>query len=194
VKLSDDADNIRYNARGGRVVIGYGGEKALRNRPAGSGAPAFVDSSGKHSGEIVVDAHPESLQLEKNGTRVFINVPNKKEVQVADVVNDGGPLANHRADDLLPHGVGRSAPTAVSWMPEPARLLVLDTVNGKTVASPAIVADTDDLFYDGARGRMLYRFSPFGSRLFTRGINLGSWLFWGEATQTRAISALATPD
>ena len=36
--------------------------------------------------EIVVDAHPESFQLEKDGTRVFINVPDKKEIQVADVV------------------------------------------------------------------------------------------------------------
>ena len=34
VKLSDDADNIRYDARNRRVVVGYGGEKALRNRPA----------------------------------------------------------------------------------------------------------------------------------------------------------------
>src|SRR6266852_1573881 len=38
VKFSDDADNIRYYARNRRVIVGYGGEKALRGRPQGSGA------------------------------------------------------------------------------------------------------------------------------------------------------------
>src|SRR5262249_38117101 len=84
-KFSDDADNIRYDARSKQVLVGYGGEKAMRGRPVGSGALGFIDSTGKQSGEIVVDAHPESFQLEKNGSRVFINVPDKKEVQVADV-------------------------------------------------------------------------------------------------------------
>src|SRR5215472_1285186 len=79
VKFSDDADNIRYDIRNRRVVVGYGGEKALRGRPAGSGALAFLDANGKQSAEIVVDAHPESFQLEKNGTRVFVNVPDKGE-------------------------------------------------------------------------------------------------------------------
>ena len=36
----------------------------------------------------------------------------------------------------------------------PARLLVFDTANGKMVASPEIVADTDDLFYDANRSRV----------------------------------------
>jgi hypothetical protein len=37
---------------------------------------------------------------------------------------------------------------------KPARLLVFDTSSGKNVASPEVVADTDDLFYDAARGRV----------------------------------------
>jgi hypothetical protein len=36
----------------------------------------------------------------------------------------------------------------------PARLLIFDTSSGKTIASPEIVADTDDLFYDSARSRV----------------------------------------
>jgi hypothetical protein len=65
VKFSDDADNIRYEARNRRVLVGYGGEKALRGRPEGSGALGFLDSNGKQSGEIVVDAHPESFNSKK---------------------------------------------------------------------------------------------------------------------------------
>jgi hypothetical protein len=79
VKFSDDADNIRCDARNrGVVVVGYGGEKALRRRPAGSGVLAFLDANGKQSGEIVVGAHPESFQLEKNGTRVFCERPGQE--------------------------------------------------------------------------------------------------------------------
>src|SRR5215472_10252006 len=58
VKFSDDADNIRFDGRTHSAVVGYGGEKALRSRPLGSGAIAFLDANGKQSGEIVVDAHP----------------------------------------------------------------------------------------------------------------------------------------
>ena len=36
----------------------------------------------------------------------------------------------------------------------PARLLVFDTATGEMVASPEIVGDTDDLFYDAARSRV----------------------------------------
>src|SRR5713226_3991300 len=46
VKFSDDADNIRYDARSKRVVVGYGGEKGLRGRPAGSGVLGFLDTNG----------------------------------------------------------------------------------------------------------------------------------------------------
>jgi hypothetical protein len=54
----------------------------------GDGALAFLDSNGKKMGEIALDAHPESFQLEKAGTRVFVNVPDRKEIQVADLVKN----------------------------------------------------------------------------------------------------------
>src|SRR5881227_130657 len=51
VKFSGDADNIRYDARNRRIVVGYG-----------EGALGFLDASGKKTGEIALDAHPESFQ------------------------------------------------------------------------------------------------------------------------------------
>jgi hypothetical protein len=156
VKFSDDADNIRYDARGKRVVVGYGGEKALRGRPEGSGALAFLDTSGKQTAEIVVDAHPESFQLEKSGTRVFVNVPDKKEVQVADVVKgnilDRWPTT--AATTCFPMALDEAHQRLFAGCRKPARLLVFDTSSGKNIASPEIVADTDDLFYDAARSRV----------------------------------------
>src|SRR5260370_29190050 len=76
-KLSADADNIRYDARAKRVIVGYG-----------DGALAFLDSNGKKTGEIPLDAHPESFQLETAGVRAFVNVPDKKEIQVVDLIKN----------------------------------------------------------------------------------------------------------
>jgi hypothetical protein len=156
VKFSDDADNIRYEARSRRVLVGYGGEKALRGRPEGSGALGFLDSNGKQSGEIVVDAHPESFQLEKRGTRVFVNVPDKKEIQVADLVKNTilGRWPTTAATMCFPMALDEAHQRLFAGCRMPARLLVVDTASGKTVASPEIVADTDDLFYDAARSRV----------------------------------------
>ena len=156
VKFSDDADNIRYDARGRNVIVGYGGEKALRGRPEGSGVLSFLDTNGKQTGDVVVDAHPESFQLEKNGTRVFVNVPDKKEIQVADVEKKTtvGQWPTTVAARCFPMALDEAHKRLFSGCRTPARLLVFDTASGKTVASPEIVGDTDDLFYDAARNRI----------------------------------------
>src|SRR5215472_18702063 len=80
VKFPDDADNIRYDPRSKGVIVGYAGAKQLRKREEGTGGLGFIDSSGKKTGDFVIDAHPESFQLEKSGSRIFVNVPEKKEI------------------------------------------------------------------------------------------------------------------
>jgi hypothetical protein len=65
VKFPDDADNIRYDFRSKGIIVGYAGAKALRNREEGTGGLGFIDSVGKQTGEVIIDAHPESFQLEK---------------------------------------------------------------------------------------------------------------------------------
>ena len=70
-------------------MVGFGGEKFLAGkvtRPGGGGAVAILDLMGKKIAEIPTDAHPESFKLEKIGTRVFVNVPDHQEVEVADMV------------------------------------------------------------------------------------------------------------
>jgi DNA-binding beta-propeller fold protein YncE len=156
VKFSDDADNIRYDARSQGVIVGYGGEKGLRGRPRGAGALAVLDSSGKLVREIVVDAHPESFQLEKTGTRVFVNVPDKQEVQVVDF-GKGTILSRWLttvAKTCFPMALDETHHRLFIGCRAPARLLVIDTESGKTVAFPEIVGDTDDLFYDAERSRI----------------------------------------
>ena len=159
ITLDLDADNVRYDARGKHVVVGFGGEKFLAGkvtRPGGGGALEVLDLTGKRVAEIPTDAHPESFQLEKVGTRVFINVPDKQEVEVADLVK-GTVLAHWKVDVCttnFPMSLDEAHHRLFVGCRIPARLAVFDTETAKIVASPAIVEHTDDLFFDTSKGRI----------------------------------------
>jgi len=155
VKFPDDADNIRYDPRSKGVIVGYAGAKQLRKRETGTGGLGFIDPNGSKTGDVVVDAHPESFQLEKSGSRLFVNVPEKSEIEVIDAAKrsvlarwpvsaeDNFPMALDEADHRLFIGV---------W--KPPQLLVFDTASGKQVAADEIAGKTDDLFYDSGRRRV----------------------------------------
>src|SRR4029077_11400257 len=158
VTLDLDADNVRYDARSKHIVVGYGGEKFLAGKgatPGGGGALAILDSAGKKVGDIAMDAHPESFQLEKIGTRVFVNVPDKQEVEDADVAKRA-VLARWpvTCTTNFPMALDEAHHRLFVGCRMPARLAVFDTETGKIVASPAIVEHTDDLFFDASRGRI----------------------------------------
>src|SRR5437899_3135343 len=152
VKFPDDADNIRYDTRSKGVIVGYAGAKQLRKREEGTGGLGFLDSNGKKTGDIVIDAHPESFQLEEVGTRLFVNVPEKKEIEVIDLVK-------HTIVARWPVSAKNNFPMALDeahhrvfvgcWVPP--RLLAFDTDTGKEVAAGEIAGSADDLFYDSSR-------------------------------------------
>src|SRR3954454_1655109 len=74
VRSLDDADNVRYDAASKLIYVGYG-----------EGAVSIIDSATlKQTGALKLSAHPESFQLEKNGSRMFVNVPDSKKVVVVD--------------------------------------------------------------------------------------------------------------
>src|SRR5579871_6914493 len=73
-ELSGDADNIRFDPQAKEIFVGYG-----------NGALAVINADLKANvGETMLDAHPESFQLEKQGPRIFINVPEAGNVTVVD--------------------------------------------------------------------------------------------------------------
>jgi len=159
VTLDLDADNVRYDARSQRIVVGYGGEKFLAGkvtRPGGGGALAILDTNGKKTGEIPMDAHPESFQLEKSGTRVFVNVPDRQEVEVADLVKSTvlarWPVTSCTTN--FPMSLDEGHHRLFVGCRMPARLVVFDTESGKIVVSPAMVEHSDDLFFDASKGRI----------------------------------------
>ena len=146
IKLGDDADNVRYDASARRLYVGFG-----------SGTIAAVDpASGKVLGEAKLMGHPESFQLERSGSRIFVNVPTADQIAVVDrrgmkvvatwrvvTAKANFPMALDEANHRLFIGCRR-----------PAKMLVYDTSSGREVGSFVIVGDTDDLFYDGARKRL----------------------------------------
>ena len=155
VKFADDADNIRYDPRSKGVIVGYAGAKQLRKREEGTGGLGFIDPTGKKTGDIVIDAHPESFQLEKSGSRIFVNVPEKKEIEVIDAtkrsVQARWPVS---AEDNFPMALDEGNHRLLVGVWQPPQLLVFDTETGKQVAAGEIAGKTDDLFYDSVRHRI----------------------------------------
>lgn len=145
VKYSGDADNVRYDGRDRRIVVGYG-----------DGALGLLDPAGKKLGDIPLDAHPESFQLEKMGTRTFVNVPDRKQIEVVDLAKKT-VIAKWPVTAALknyPMALDEAQHRLLVGCRAPARMLVFDTDNGRQTASLEIVGDTDDLFYDAARNRV----------------------------------------
>ena len=155
VKFPEDADNIRYDSRKKHVIVGYAGAKQLRQRERGTGGLGFLDSDGKKTGDIVIDAHPESFQLEKSGSRIFVNVPEKKEIEVIDVVKHAvlarWPVAQENNFPMALDEVHHRLFVAC-W--KPPQLVVFDMESGKQIAIAEVAGPSDDLFYDSARARI----------------------------------------
>ena len=142
----DDADNVRRDARSKLIYVGYG-----------NGALAILDSAGrKKLGEIKLPAHPESFQLEADGPRIFVNVPDAKQVTVIDrekrAVVARWPMEKFQAN--FPMALDQASHRLFVGCRKPPRLVVLDTENGTAVTDLEISGDTDDLFFDAKRNRL----------------------------------------
>jgi hypothetical protein len=174
VKFPDDADNIRYDARSKSVIVGYAGAKELRKRSEGTGGLGYIDAAtGKLTREVIIDAHPESFRLEKKGHRIFVNVPDREEIEVVDG-RKGAILARWplSARNNFPMALDEAHHRLFVGCWTPPSLQVFDTETGKEVAalaltekeavSPDFGGITDDLFYDSARSR-IYALNALGS-------------------------------
>jgi DNA-binding beta-propeller fold protein YncE len=145
LNYGDDADNLRYDPDHKRIYVGYGG-----------GALAEIDEEGNKAGEIKLDSHPESFQLERASPRIYVNLPKSRKIAVLDreartIVTTwplGMTLANY------PMALDEADHRLFVVTRYPARLLVIDTATGKTVQRLAAVGDCDDVFYDKASKRI----------------------------------------
>ena len=142
----EDADNVRFDQKSKLIYVGYG-----------EGALAAIDPvTMKQTASIKLAAHPESFQLESQGNRIFVNVPDAKQVAVIGraqmTVLATWPMTQFRAN--FPMALDEANGRLLVGCRQPARLVVFDTATGKPVTDLAISSDTDDLFYDAKRKRL----------------------------------------
>ncbi|MBW8841127.1 MAG: hypothetical protein JF608_04820 [Sphingomonadales bacterium] len=140
LKLGDDADNVRVDARNGHVIIGYGG-----------GALAVIDPATHHLlTTLKLAGHPEGFRLA--GATVLVNIPDRGSIVAADV--DAGIVTA-----TWPTGMRRlNFPLAIApdggWFALAYRLpaaLQVRSMDGTVMSTRPGCGDADDLFVDGDR-------------------------------------------
>lgn len=146
VDLSEDADNIRFDSARGLLAVG-----------AGDGTLAFIDpASGTVRGSVSLAAHPESFQLERDGHRIFVNLPDADQIAVLD------RQARKILDTVVPDSARSNFPMALDdfhhrlfvGCRRPARLLAFATDTLRQIASLPVCGDADDLWYDRLTDRI----------------------------------------
>jgi DNA-binding beta-propeller fold protein YncE len=142
----DDADNIRYDSAANLVYVGYG-----------EGALAILDArNGVRRGDIKLPGHPESFQLANYDARIFVNIPDARQIAVLDRTQRATiarwPLDRDAAN--FPMALDEAHHRLFVACRRPAELLVLDSDSGEAVARLPCVGDADDLWYDAARNQL----------------------------------------
>jgi len=141
IDLGDDADNVRLEA-GGQVLVGFG-----------SGAVATLDVRTLRRGaDIRFSGHPEGFQLEKRGTRVFVNDPDAHQVVVLDR-GRAEVSARWRMDFGANYPMALDEANARLFVVyrSPPMMGVYSTRDGSTVAQVQTCGDADDVFLDERR-------------------------------------------
>jgi len=146
LNLKDDADNVRYDAVSKKIYVGFG-----------NGGIAIVNATdGTQTGAIKLSAHPEAFELEKNGKRIFVNVPNSRHVAVID--RDKGEVVATWKTDLafanFPMALDEANHRLFIGCRLPSKLVALNTDSGDVVAKIDMSGDADEVFYDGKRHRI----------------------------------------
>jgi DNA-binding beta-propeller fold protein YncE len=146
VAFGDDADNLRYDASAKRVYVGYG-----------SGAIGAIDvTSLQRKSHVKLKGHPESFQLEKIGTKIYVNVPAAKEIAIIDrsTMSLLSSWSLDRFSANFPMSLDEKGRRLFIGTRQPPRILVQDIVSGKPIVELPIAGDTDDLFYDAPRKQL----------------------------------------
>jgi len=146
VDVGDDADNIRVDAKSGRVYVGVGD----------GGLAALDPRTLARLGEIPLRGHPEGFQLSSRGAHIFVNVPDSREVAVVDR-STGKQVTSWSTGELrgnFPMAIDDARGEVVSVFRSPPKIVAYRATNGKVVHEAEICADADDVFVDMRRNRL----------------------------------------
>lgn len=152
----ENADNIRYDARAGRLYTGCGKESP--------GSFMVYDARTLNkTGEVLLPKRPESFQLDPAGSRIFANMPGPKRADTNGFViavdrNTGKTVWTttlERTARNFPMAYDAAHDRLFIACRKPAKIMALDAKTGKVISEAACVADSDDLFYDAKTGRII---------------------------------------
>lgn len=146
IKLRSDADNIRVDTVVDHVIIGYG-----------DGALATIDAASRSRiADIPLKGHPESFQLSRDETRIFVNVPGAREVAIIDL-NFGKQVASwptRVASGNYPMVLDDEDGRVFIVFRYPAKLGMFAVADGNNLGTSDVCRDADDIFFDAKRRRL----------------------------------------
>ncbi len=145
IELGEDADNVRVDTRRNRVLVGYG-----------NGALAVIDPATRtKAADIRLKGHPESFQIDETETRVFVNVPDARDIEIADLASEANrSLPMHDARSNFPMAIDGDAHRVLVVFRSPPTLMALSSQHGRIVTKIETCGDADDVFVDPQRRRV----------------------------------------
>jgi len=155
VELAPDADSMAYDTAAKQMYVVNGGREA---KTPYSFITVVDAAASKKVRDIKVNSdRVEAVVLEKSGPRLFCNITGTDTVGVMDRTQ-----SSVQNEWKLPTGVHQNVALALDEKNhrlfvvarKPGRLVVLDSDNGKTIASLPAVGMVDDMAYDPDHQRL----------------------------------------
>jgi hypothetical protein len=144
IELGSDADNVRFDKKTGRVLVGFG-----------SGGIAVIDpAKNEKITQIHLPVHPESFQISPSSGRVFANLPNASSIAVLSGDLRPGQNWNVRYNGNFAMTIDPNRKRLLVAFRRPARFVAFDEESGRAVAETETCGDGDDLFYDAGNRRV----------------------------------------
>ncbi len=152
IKLSTDADDMVYDEARHLLFVGHGTGDA-----ASPTEIAVVDTKNfRLISNLTVATHPEGLDIDQQGGRLFANIAEANEVAVIDT--NTKTITAHwkltKAADNVPMAFDSEHQLLYVACRTPGMLVALDAATGKEIASQPTAGGADDLFYDPALRRI----------------------------------------
>ena len=106
--------------------------------------------------DIKLQGHPESFQLDIAAKKIYVNVPDKQQVEIIDldkqIVIDRWTLTAAKSN--FPMALDAANHRLFIGCRHPAKLLVLDAETVKLITAIDTDSDVDDIFYDQKNGNI----------------------------------------
>jgi hypothetical protein len=149
IDFHGDVDNLRYDSATHRVYVGFGEDE--------TGAIGIVDATTNERlpQEYKLGAHPESFQQESAEPNIYVNLPDLKQIAVINRTTGGITRWTMTLEQNFLMALDETDHRLFVATHEPARMAVLDTHSGRTIAELRCVQDADEVYYDAGRKKNL---------------------------------------